>query len=287
MRGRSKIELKTDAQFLIMAQAGQILADGLDALVAAAQPGVSTSELDAMFAEHLKQHNATSNFLGYYGYPATLCASVNDTVVHGIPNDTPLRAGDLLSIDAGAILTVQGKKWNSDSARSLIVGGEAAARNADDVEMLKLTEGGMWAGIAAMAKAGARNGRVGEIGDAIDDYVSERAGQKFGIIEDYTGHGIGTAMHMEPDVLNYRSRHRGPKLQRGMALAIEPILVGGTIATHTLDDDWTVKTDDGAWAAHWEHSVALHSKGIWVTTARDGGAEKLAEFGVVPTPIQD
>lgn len=269
----SKIELKTPEQFRLMKEAGLVLSAALDAAVAAAAVGVSTKELDQLFAAELAKAGAKSNFLGYYGYPATICTSVNEQIVHGIPNDRKLQDGDLLSIDGGAIIG----GWHADSARTVIVGTADPA----DLELSTATEAAMWRGIAAMATAS----RVGEIGDAIDDFVTEKYGAKFGIIEDYTGHGIGTAMHMEPDVLNYRSRNRGPKLRTGMALAIEPLLVRGNIATRTLDDEWTVVTEDGQRAAHWEHSIAVHSGGIWVLTAPDGGAAKLASLGVTPVPL--
>lgn len=269
----SKIELKTPEQFRLMKEAGLILSAALDAAVAAAAVGVSTAELDQLFAAELAKAGAKSNFLGYYGYPATICTSVNEQIVHGIPNDRKLEDGDLVSIDGGAIIG----GWHADSARTVIVGAADPA----DVELSTATEAAMWRGIAAMATAS----RVGEIGDAIDDFVTEKYGSKFGIIEDYTGHGIGSAMHMEPDVLNYRSRNRGPKLRTGMALAIEPLLVRGEIANRTLDDEWTVVTEDGQRAAHWEHSIAVHSGGIWVLTTPDGGAAKLAPLGVTPVPL--
>lgn len=270
---KSTIELKTAEQFRLMKEAGLILAAALDTVVVEAAVGVSTSELDALFAAELAKAGAKSNFLGYYGYPATICTSVNEQVVHGIPIDRKLEDGDLVSIDGGAIIG----GWHADSARTVIVGTADPA----DVELSKATEAAMWHGIAAMATAS----KVGEVGDAIDDFVTGKYGTKFGIIEDYTGHGIGSAMHMEPDVLNYRSKHRGPKLRPGMALAIEPILVRGDIASRTLADDWTVVTEDGQRAAHWEHSVAVHDGGIWVLTAPDGGAAKLSALGVTPAPL--
>lgn len=269
----SSIELKTADQLRGMQEAGLVLSAALDVVTAAVKPGVTTVELDELFAQRLAEAGATSNFLGYFGYPAHICTSVNEQVVHGIPDRRLLQDGDILSIDGGAIVD----SWHADSARTVLV-GEA---NPADAELSEITQGAMWCGIAAMATAS----RVGQIGDAIDDYVSERAGQRLGIVEDFTGHGIGSAMHMPPDVLNYRSRSRGPKLRAGMALAIEPILVRGDIATRTLDDEWTVVTQDGQRAAHWEHSVALHSGGLWALTAPDGGAAGLAPFGVTPVPI--
>ena len=268
-----QIELKTNAQLAKMHQAGVILHQGLDAVVAAAEPGVTTKDLDAVFRQVLADNGATSNFLGYYGFPATICASVNDEVVHGIPGDRVLQDGDVISVDAGAIID----GWHSDSARTILVGNVAP----EDQRLSDITEAAMWAGIAAFATAK----HVGEIGNAIEDYVSAQDGETLGILEDYVGHGIGSAMHQAPDVFNYRSGMRGPRVKAGMALAIEPMLVRGGIATKTLSDDWTVVTSDGANASQWEHSVARHKEGIWVITAPDGGAAALEPFGVVPVPI--
>jgi methionyl aminopeptidase len=274
--GQQRIEYKTLDQMRIMRRSGLILDAALKTTVAAVAPGITTGELDAIFAAELKKAGAKSNFLGYHGFPATICTSVNEEVVHGIPGKRVLEAGDLISIDGGAI--VEG--WHSDSARSVIVGGPAAEDPADR-RLSDITEEAMWRGIAAMASAK----YVGDIGDAIDDYVTSQPGKELGILEDYVGHGIGSAMHMPPDVLNYASKHRGPKLKPGMCLALEPMLVRGGLETLTLEDDWTVVTTDKSRAAHWEHSVAVHSKGIWVLTADDGGAERLAPWGVTPVPL--
>ncbi|PYI67246.1 type I methionyl aminopeptidase [Arthrobacter livingstonensis] len=274
--GQQRIEYKTIDQMRIMHRSGLILDDALDQVIAAAAPGTTTGELDAIFARLIKKAGATSNFLGYYDYPASICTSVNEEVVHGIPGQRALKAGDVLSIDGGAI--VEG--WHSDSARTTIVGG-ATAEDPQDRRLSDVTEEGMWRGIAAMATAK----YVGDIGDAIDEYVTSQPGNPLGILEDYVGHGIGSAMHMAPDVLNYSSKHRGPKLKPGMCLAIEPMLVRGGLETRTLADDWTVVTEDRARAAHWEHSVAVHAKGIWVLTAADGGAGRLAPLGVTPVPL--
>lgn len=274
--GQQRIEYKTLDQMRIMRRSGLILDAALKTTVAAVAPGITTGELDAIFAAELKKAGAKSNFLGYHGFPATICTSVNEEVVHGIPGKRVLEAGDLISIDGGAI--VEG--WHSDSARSVIVGGPSAEDPADR-RLSDITEESMWRGIAAMATAK----YVGDIGDAIDDYVTSQPGKELGILEDYVGHGIGSAMHMPPDVLNYASKHRGPKLKPGMCLALEPMLVRGGLETITLQDDWTVVTTDKSRAAHWEHSVAVHSKGIWVLTADDGGAERLAPWGVTPVPL--
>jgi methionyl aminopeptidase len=274
--GQPRIEYKTIEQMRTMHRAGLILDDALNQTLAAASPGVSTADLDALFASLLKKAGATSNFLGYYDFPATICTSVNQEVVHGIPGPRILEAGDILSVDGGAI--VDG--WHSDSARTTIVGGPAD-EDPEDRRLSDITEESMWRGIAAMA-----TGKyVGDIGDAIEDYVDAQPGKRLGILEDYVGHGIGSAMHMAPDVLNYRSKHRGPKLKPGLCLAIEPMLVRGGLETVTLEDDWTVVTTDSSRASHWEHSVAIHNGGIWVLTAADGGASRLAPLGVTPVPL--
>ncbi|WP_120523142.1 type I methionyl aminopeptidase [Arthrobacter celericrescens] len=271
--GQPRIEYKSNQQMRKMHEAGLVLSRALDAAVAAAKPGVSTRELDAVFAAVLNDAGAKSNFLGYHGFPATICASVNEEVVHGIPGDRVLQDGDIISIDGGAI--VDG--WHSDSARTVIVG----TVDPEDQRLSDVTEEAMWRGIAALAKGKF----VGDIGNAIDDYVSAVPGKPLGILEDYVGHGIGSEMHMAPDVLNYRTGHRGPKIRPGLCLAIEPMLVRGGIETATLEDDWTVVTTDGQRSCQWEHSVAVHEKGIWVLSAPDGGAERLAQFGVTPVPI--
>lgn len=276
--GQQRIEYKSNAQMRTMDQAGLVLSRALDAVLAAAAPEVSTGELDAVFAGVLKDAGATSNFLGYHGFPATVCTSINEEVVHGIPSGRVLREGDILSVDGGAI--VDG--WHSDSARTTIIGDLNAVDPADR-RLSEVTQEAMWRGIAAVAQGKF----VSDIGAAIDDYVSSVPGEPLGILEDYVGHGIGSQMHMPPDVLNYRSGHRGPRLRSGLCLAIEPMLVRGNLDTKVLDDDWTVITADGARAAHWEHSVAVHERGIWVLTADDGGAARLAPLGVVPVPVPD
>lgn len=273
MFGRRKIEYKTDEQLRGMVRAGVVTSRALDAAVAAARPGATTADVDVAFREVLAANGATSNFLGYFGYPATVCVSVNEEVVHGIPGERVLETGDILSIDGGAI--VDG--WNGDSARTVILGNPSE----EDQLLSDVTREAMWRGIAAAATGT----RVGDIGAAIEDYVRERVGQRLGILEDYVGHGIGSQMHMAPDVLNYRASGGSPALKPGMCLAIEPMLVTGGIATSTLSDDWTVVTDDGGRASQWEHSVAIHRGGLWVLTAEDGGASELEPLGVTPVPI--
>ncbi|WP_136088556.1 type I methionyl aminopeptidase [Auritidibacter ignavus] len=275
---RRKIELKTADEMAVMHQSGLILSRALDAVAATAKPGTTTLELDEIFSEIITEAGATSNFLGYYGYPNSICASVNDQVVHGIPNAIPLESGDVLKIDGGCILN----GWHSDSARTVIVADENnTGVDPEDQRLSEITRKAMWRGIAAFASAK----YVGEIGEAIETYVRAQPGSHLGILEEYVGHGIGTAMHQAPDVFNYDSGMRGQRIKPGLCLAIEPMLVRGGIDTTVLDDDWTVVTNDGSRASQWEHSVARHQDGIWVLTAEDGGASELQPLGVTPVPL--
>lgn len=274
MFGRRKIHLKSDAELAAMSRAGVVTSLALDAAVAAAVPGATTADLDRAFREVLDEYDAQSNFLGYYGYPATVCTSVNDEVVHGIPGQRVLADGDIVSIDGGAIVN----GWHGDSARTVLVG---TTHDPADQELSDVTRAAMWRGIAAMATGT----HVGDIGRAVEDHVRDTVGGRLGILEDYVGHGIGTEMHMAPDVPNYAVSNRGPKLVTGMALAIEPMLVRGGIETRVLEDEWTVVTTDGSRASQWEHTVCRHSQGVWVLTAEDGGRSELEPLGVRPVPI--
>jgi methionyl aminopeptidase len=262
MRREPPVQLKTPAQLRLMREAGLVVAAALDAAVAAAQPGVSTAELDAVAAGVIAGAGATPSFLGYHGYPATLCVSVNDEIVHGIPApDRILAAGDVVSIDCGAIVA----GWHGDAARTIIVGPAPESAAA----LLAACEDAMWQGLAA-ARAG---GRLTDISHAVE--TSARAAGRYGIVAEYTGHGIGTEMHMDPPVPNLGRAGRGPVLAEGMALAIEPMLTAGRPDTRLLADGWTVVTEDGSLAAHFEHTVAITADGPWVLTAADGGAARL------------
>jgi methionyl aminopeptidase len=273
-----RIELKTADQMRLMRKAGLVVADALDAVRAAVAPGVSTLELDGIAEQVIRSAGAVPSFLGYGQppYPASTCISVNDEVVHGIPAAKALRPGDVLSVDCGAILA----GWHGDSAFTVIVAPEDAP-DADpaDADLVEVTEQSMWRGIAAIAEGH----RLVDIGAAVEDFVAGR----FGIVEEYGGHGIGTQMHQAPHVLNYRTRARGPKLRAGICLAIEPMLTIGESDTRVQPDEWTVVTADGSRAAHWEHSVALTERGPWVLTARDGGEAALAALGVRVAPLAD
>ncbi|MEU2201984.1 type I methionyl aminopeptidase [Isoptericola sp. NPDC019482] len=287
---RERVELKTPDQVRVMRRAGLVVASALDAVRTAARPGMTTADLDAVAARVIAQAGATPSFLGYEGYPATICVSVSEEVIHGIPGGRVLEVGDVVSIDCGAI--VDG--WHGDSAISLVLGPDGALDveatgavdgvDAADLDLVRATRTAMWAGIAALA-GGKRLNDVGTAVETAVELAGGVAGVEYGIVEDYVGHGIGTAMHQPPDVVNFRTSDRGPRLRAGMCLAIEPMVTRGSGATRVLADDWTVVTQDGSRAAHWEHSVALLEDGISVLTAADGGRAGLAPFEVVPVTL--
>lgn len=269
-----------------MRRAGLVVAAALAGVRDAVREGVTTKDLDQVAARVIADHGATSNFLGYHGFPAVICTSVNDQVVHGIPGDQVLHDGDLLSVDCGAI--VDG--WHGDSAITVVVGGDEAARP-QDLALSAATRDSMWAGIG-----GLRAGRgIYELGGDIEDSVHAAAQRyrdsgldvNFEIVDGYTGHGIGREMHMEPTVYNERVAAKGPKIRIGATVAIEPMVTLGTYETRELDDEWTVVTLDGSRAAHWEHTVACTPDGLWVLTAADGGAEELVSAGLPFGPLTD
>ena len=272
---------KSPAQLRLMVEPGLITAAALDAARPLIRAGVSTLEIDAAAEKAIRDRGGEPNFMLVPGYRHTVCASVNDEVVHGIPGGRILEPGDIVSIDAGA----QYKEWNGDSAITVVVPDPSRPEVMAEREQLsKITEGSLWAGIARLAKAKHLN----EVGDAIQGYIElegMKVGHRYGILTDYIGHGIGRDMHEAPPVFNYRVKQKGPEVKPGLVVAIEPMVVTGKIDTYVAEDDWTVITEDGGMASHWEHSVAVHKDGIWVLTAHDGGAAGLAPFGVVPTPI--
>ena len=293
MRLRNRIEIKTPDQVRHMRRAGLVVADIHAALREAVRPGVTTGELDAVCAATIERAGAHSNFLGYYDYPATMCVSVNEEVVHGIPGERELREGDLVTFECGAyVLDESGTQWHGDAAFTTVVGGRYASDS--DRILDSTTHRALWAAIASLARAMAgeapgRAGRLNAVGDTVEDVVAEARrdhGVPIGILEDYVGHGIGTAMHMAPDVLNYSVKRRGPRLQPGMVLAVEPMLAAGEPEGEELDDGWTVVTVDGSRAAQWEHTVALVPGGVWVLTASDGGVEGLDPYGIEPRPLR-
>ncbi|MDX6373713.1 MAG: methionyl aminopeptidase [Nocardioidaceae bacterium] len=260
------VEVKTPEQVASMRLAGLVVHRTLEVLRAAVRPGVTTAELDAIAEDAIRTAGATPSFLGYQGFPGSICTSVNDEVIHGIPGGRELRDGDLVSLDCGAI--VDG--WHGDAAITVPVGEVAP----ELVALVADTEAALWAGIAA-ARLG---GRVGDVSAAVERRLRELG--EYGILEDYTGHGIGTSMHQPPDVPNVGRPGRGARLVEGIALAVEPMVTLGGHATEVLEDDWTVVTADGSWAAHAEHTFALTDRGAWVLTAADGGEAELTALGV-------
>lgn len=249
----TRVEIKTAAQLDLMRSAGLVVARTLRVLAAAAVAGITTGELDRLARREIRAAGAVPSFLGYLGYPATICTSVNEEVVHGIPGpNRTLRDGDLISIDCGAIVG----GWHGDAAVTVGVGAISPA----DAALIAACEAALWRGISA-AIAGAR---LGDIGHAVSDGVSDDG---YGVVRDYTGHGIGSQMHMHPAVPNYGIPGRGTRLTPGMALAIEPMLTLGSPAVVEQPDGWTVVTADGSRAAHFEHTVAITPDGPWVLTA--------------------
>jgi methionyl aminopeptidase len=262
------IQIKTPHEIELMRASGLVTAGAIKAVKAAVAPGVSTGELDAVAEDYIRSQGGVPNFLGYHGFTGTICASINEEIVHGIPSpERRLAAGDNISIDCGAIL----EGWHSDSAVTVTVG----VPSPEDTGLLAVTERSMWAGLAR-ALAG---GRLTDISHAVEEAIVAEE-HEYGIVDHYGGHGIGTEMHQDPHVLNYGRPGRGPKLVPGMALAIEPMVTVGNPATLELDDGWTVVTKDGSRAAHFEHTVAITPEGPWVLTAEDGGVAGLAPFGV-------
>ncbi len=255
-RGKSKFELKSAAQFGHMREAGLVVAEALAQVRRAVAPGVTTLELDAIAESCIRGAGATPSFLGYHGYPASICVSVNDEVVHGIPGSRILTEGDLVSIDCGAIVN----GWHGDAAISVPVGQLDPA-----IERLsEVTRNALWAGLRAVVDGA----RLGDVGAAVEASIRS-ADYPYGIVVDYVGHGIGSSMHMAPNVPNIGKAGSGPKLETGMALAIEPMVTLGSADVDVLGDDWTVVTADGLTAAHWEHTIALTEEGPIVTTAAE------------------
>jgi methionyl aminopeptidase len=280
--GRSGPATKSPEQIQLMRRAGALVGETLELMRESVKAGLTTAELDQLAEEHIRAGGGVPSFIGVPGgpgvpdFPATLCISVNEQVVHGIPGPRILVDGDLVSIDCGAI--VDG--WHGDAAISVIVGGEAAGTPPDRA-LVEATELSMWHGIDALRPGN----RLYDVGARVEDFVTGLAaagGSSYGIVEDYVGHGIGQSMHEDPQVPNYRVRTRGPKIAAGLCVAVEPMLTAGSAETRTLEDGWTVVTADGGRAAHWEHSVAVTPKGPWVLTALDGGRAGLATIGSQP-----
>jgi methionyl aminopeptidase len=264
------VTVKTAEQVQLMREAGLVVARALERVSAAVAPGVTTAHLDAIAEESIRGEGAVPSFFGYHGFPASICASAGAEVVHGIPGDRPLQEGELLSVDCGAILA----GWHGDAAVTVPV-GECAP---DLLALSAVTEQALWAGLAAVRPGG----RLSDVGHAVESVVRPHG---YGLLEDYTGHGIGTAMHEPPYVPNLAPQGpgRGMALEPGIVLAVEPMVTLGSGDVEELADGWTVVTADGRQAAHWEHTVAVTVDGPWVLTALDGGASRLGNGPRPPT----
>ena len=261
------IELKTLEQLKSMRKAGLVVADTLKLIKQSAQIGMTTLDLNEIAVTNLAKHGAKSSFLGYHGFPAVICASVNEEVVHGIPNKRKLVSGDLLSVDFGAII----EDWHGDAAISFGLGEIDPA----DQKLMDVCEESMWRGIAA----GKKGGKLTDISAAIEGYINSQG--KYGILREYGGHGIGSAMHQEPHILNFGPAGNGPELVVGMALALEPMITRGNERTKVLSDDWTVVSHDSSKGAHFEHTYTIAPDGkAFVLTALDGGKERLGRLGI-------
>ena len=272
---RKSYELKTNEQIRKMRAAGLLTAKALANVKAAIKPGVTTLELDQIAEKTIRDGGGIPNFQLVPGYFHTICASVNSTVVHGIPSNQVLEAGDIVSIDCGAEIA----GWNGDSAFTVIVPGAQGELIKQRQQLSDVCQGSLWAGIAALA--GAK--KLNEVGVAVQEHVLSQG--PYGILEQYVGHGIGRSMHEDPAVFNYRVRDQGPKVVPGLCVAIEPMITSGDQKTFIQDDDWGVATADSSDGAHWEHSVEEKEKGIWVLTAEDGGVEGLKPFGITPVSL--
>jgi methionyl aminopeptidase len=261
------IELKTLEQLKSMRKAGLVVADTLKLIKQSAQIGMTTLDLNEIAVTNLAKYGAKSSFLGYHGFPAVICASVNEEVVHGIPNKRKLVSGDLLSVDFGAII----EDWHGDAAISFGLGEIDPA----DQKLMDVCEESMWRGIAA----GKKGGKLTDISAAIEGYINSQG--KYGILREYGGHGIGSAMHQEPHILNFGPAGNGPELVVGMALALEPMITRGNERTKVLSDDWTVVSHDSSKGAHFEHTYTIAPDGkAFVLTALDGGKEQLGRLGI-------
>jgi methionyl aminopeptidase len=246
------ITRKNAEQLALMRRAGAVVAEMHERCIEAAVPGATTLDVDAVAREVLAQRGARSNFLGYHGFPAVVCTSPNDVIVHGIPSaDVVLQEGDILSIDCGAII----EGWHADAAVTVPIG------EVDDesARLMDVTRASLDAAIEQVVEGH----RLGDVGAAVEG-IAERAG--FSVVREYVGHGIGTAMHEEPNVPNYGPAGRGMKLKEGHVLAIEPMVNAGTAETEVLDDGWTVVTVDGRRSAHFEHTIAVTDHGPEVLT---------------------
>jgi methionyl aminopeptidase len=268
------IQIKTLDELKVMRRAGLLVGQTLELLHSSVKVGMRTDALDSIAAANIKRGGGTSNFNGYHGFRGVICVSINDEIVHGIPGERVIEDGDIVSLDCGAIID----GWHGDAAISIGMGKVDTA----DQKLMDVCEESMWQGIAA----GSLGARLSDIGYAIEQYVKSQG--KYGILQEYGGHGIGTEMHMEPHVLNFGKKGFGPEIVAGMSLAIEPMITRGTHKTKILPDDWTVVSTDKSRGAHFEHSYCIASDGLpFVLTALDGGRERLGSLGTEVSKLLD
>ena len=249
------IDLKSPAEIDRMRRAGRILAATIDRVLEEVRPGVTTAHLDRVAEEHIRAEKAIPSFLGYRGFPATICVSINQQIVHGIPGPRVLAPGDLVSLDFGAIW----EGYHADSAVSVFA-GEPPSNEAE--KLVRATEEALAAGISQIREGA----RLSDVSHAVQQ-VAEGAG--FSVVREYVGHGIGRSMHEDPQVHNYGPPGRGPEMKRGLVIAVEPMVNLGGWETRVLADGWTVETADGSLSAHFEHTIAITDEGPEVLTARD------------------
>ena len=251
---RPKIEIKTAQQIKKMHLAGSVVARALSEIKKAAQPGVTSAELDEIAKDIIFSSNALPSFLGYHGFPAHICVSINEEVVHGIPSgERKLKSGDLVSVDCGAIFD----GWHGDAAITIEIGEVDPKLKS----LSEITHQAMLAGIEA-AQVG---NQISDISHAIEN-VAKLSNLEIGIVQEYVGHGIGSEMHMAPSVPNYGPPGQGVKLVEGMAIAIEPMFILGSNKVHVRDDEWTVVSSEGAIASHWENTIVITKSGPEITT---------------------
>ncbi len=249
------ITLKSDREIELMREAGRIVALTHKMLAQAVVPGITTAELDVIAEKNIRAHGGEPAFKGYNGFPASICTSINEQVVHGIPSIRKLKKGEIVSIDVG----VNYKGYYGDAAVTLPVGeiSDSAA------ELLEVTQESLYHGIQC-ARVG---NRLSDISHAVQTFAEDRG---YHVVRNYVGHGIGTSMHEEPEIPNFGRPGRGPRLQKGMVLAIEPMINIGTWEVETLEDNWTVVTQDGSFSAHFEHTVAVGEEGAEILTQLNG-----------------
>ena len=243
------IFLKTEDEIELMRAANLLVGDTLAEIAKMVKPGVTTVQMNSVAEEYIRDHGAVPTFLGFpnpYGgpFPASICTSVNDVVVHGVPNDTPLEEGDIVSVDCGTLLN----GFNGDSCYTFCVGEVSEEVKA----LLKTTKESLYKGIEAALPGK----RIGDIGASVQEHCT-KAG--YGVVREFVGHGIGREMHEEPPVPNYGRRGNGPMIKNGMCIAIEPMITMGEPAVYMMPDRWTIKTRDGKFAAHYEHTIAIHN----------------------------